>query len=42
MSVEKEKIDIIYFIEQFLGVKLQLWQKELLRKIHNGNKQNLT
>lgn len=42
MNVEKEKIDIIYFIEQFLGVKLQLWQKELLRTIQNGNKRNLT
>lgn len=37
MDIEKAKSDIVYFAEQFLGVKLQLWQKEVLRAIQKGN-----
>lgn len=37
MDIEKAKSDIVYFAEQFLGVKLQSWQKEVLRAIQKGN-----
>lgn len=38
MDIEKVKSDIVYFAEQFVGVKLQSWQKEVLRAIQKGNK----
>lgn len=37
MDIEKAKSDIVYFAKQFTGVKLQLWQKEVLRAIQKGN-----
>lgn len=36
MDIEKAKSDIVCFAEQFLGVKLQSWQKEMLRVIQRG------
>ena len=38
MDIEKAKNDIVYFAEQFVGVRLQSWQKEVLEAIQKGNK----
>lgn len=32
----KCKSDIVYFAEKFLDCTLAEWQKELLRRLHNG------
>lgn len=36
IDIERAKNDIIYFTEQFFGIKLKKWQKEVLIAIQNG------
>lgn len=36
MDVEKAKSDIVYFAEEFLGIHLLEWQKDLLEKYQQG------
>lgn len=38
MDIEKAKNDIVYFVEQINGVKLQSWQKDLLRAFQRGDR----
>lgn len=38
MDIEKAKSDIVYFAEQFLDIKLQSWQKDLLRAFQRGDR----
>ena len=36
MDIERAKTDMVYYVENFLGLQLQEWQKEILRRHENG------
>lgn len=36
-----DKIDIFYFVEEVMGMKLMEWQKEVLLKLHEARETGL-